>query len=79
MRNPALIRALRASRRYIGVFLLAVIKLVVILGPLMYGIEGEVNGFTSIPRSIYWAIVTLTTVGRATPPPERSRQLLAAF
>ena len=40
--------------------------LVVIMGSLMYVIEGEENGFTSIPRSIYWAIVTLTTVGTAT-------------
>lgn len=55
--------ALRASRRKISVFISAVVLLVVIIGTLMYVIEGEVNGFTSIPRSIYWAIVTLTTVG----------------
>ena len=58
-----LMRALRASRRKITVFLFAVLTMVVILGSLMYIIEGEKNGFTSIPRSIYWAIVTLTTVG----------------
>lgn len=56
-------RALRASRRKISVFLSAVLLLVVIIGALMYVIEGEANGFTSIPRSIYWAIVTMTTVG----------------
>ena len=56
-------RALRASRRKISVFISAVVLLVVIIGALMYVIEGEANGFTSIPRSIYWAIVTLTTVG----------------
>jgi len=56
-------RALRASRRKITVFLLTVLTLVVIIGSLMYVIEGETNGFTSIPRSVYWAIVTLTTVG----------------
>ena len=56
-------RALRASRRKISVFISAVVLLVVIIGALMYVIEGEANGFTSIPRSIYWAIVTMTTVG----------------
>ena len=58
-----LIQALRASSKKITIFLFTVITLVVILGSLMYLIEGEENGFTSIPRSIYWAIVTLTTVG----------------
>ena len=56
-------RALRASSRKISVFLSAVMLLVVIIGALMYVIEGEEHGFTSIPVSIYWAIVTLTTVG----------------
>lgn len=58
-----LTQALRASRRKITIFLFAVFTLVIILGSLMYIIESEENGFTSIPRSIYWAIVTLTTVG----------------
>lgn len=56
-------RALRASRHKIGVFLLTVLSVVVIVGSLMYVIEGPPSGFTSIPVSIYWAIVTLTTVG----------------
>ena len=55
--------ALIASRRKIGIFLVAVMTIVVIIGSLMYIIEGEENGFTSIPRAVYWAIVTLTTVG----------------
>ena len=58
-----LMKALYASRRKIVVFLFAVVSLVVIFGSLMYVIEGKQNGFTSIPRGIYWAIVTLTTVG----------------
>ena len=58
-----LINALIASRRKIGIFLFAVLTLVVILGSLMYVIEGSEHGFTSIPVGIYWAIVTLTTVG----------------
>ena len=55
--------ALRASRFKISVFLLAVLNIVVVVGSLMYLIEGAESGFTSIPRGIYWGIVTLTTVG----------------
>lgn len=58
-----LVKALRASQRKITVFLLTVLTLVVIFGSIMYLIEGDESGFVSIPRSIYWAIVTLTTVG----------------
>ena len=61
--TTVLASALAASRRKIEVFLVTVLTLVVILGSLMYLIEGEENDFDSIPRSIYWAIVTLTTVG----------------
>lgn len=71
--------ALRASRRKISVFISAVVLLVVIIGALMYVIEGEANGFTSIPRSIYWAIVTLTTVGYGDLSPRTSLgQILAS-
>jgi len=55
--------ALRASGRKIGVFIFAVLVIVVICGSAMYVLEGEKSGFNDIPTSIYWAIVTLTTVG----------------
>jgi voltage-gated potassium channel len=56
-------QALAASKNKIIVFLFAVLSLVIVLGTLMYLIETPEAGFTSIPRSIYWTIVTLTTVG----------------
>ena len=59
----SLMKALHASRAKIIVFVGAVFSLTVILGTIMYLVEGGQNGFTSIPRSIYWAVVTLTTVG----------------
>ncbi|MGB0954317.1 MAG: ion transporter [Planctomycetota bacterium] len=65
-----LVNALIASRRKITVFLFAVFALTVVLGSLMYLIEGEVHGFDSIPRGVYWAIVTLTTVGYGDIAPE---------
>lgn len=59
-----IIRALKASRAKITVFLTFVMLMVIIIGALMYLVEGGANpSFSSIPRSIYWAIVTLTTVG----------------
>ena len=58
-----IVKALKQSRYKISVFLFAVLTMVVIIGTMMYLIEGAENGFTSIPRGIYWAIVTLTTVG----------------
>lgn len=56
-------RSLSASRDKIFVFLVAVFSVIIVIGTLMYLVEGEKGGFTSIPRSIYWTIVTITTVG----------------
>lgn len=58
-----LLKAMRASVRKISVFLFVVLSLVLIFGSLLYLIEGDDNGFTSIGVSCYWAITTLTTVG----------------
>jgi len=55
--------AIMATRRKIAVFLTFVLVVVIVMGTLMYVVEGGRNGFTSIPVSIYWAITTLTTVG----------------
>ena len=56
-------RALVASRRKILVFLSAVLMIVLVMGTLMYVVEGPAHGFTSVPTSVYWAITTMTTVG----------------
>ncbi|OUU03958.1 MAG: ion transporter [Flammeovirgaceae bacterium TMED32] len=61
--SRVLIKALVSGRHKILVFLGGVLTLVIIMGTLMYLVEGNENGFDSIPRSIYWAIVTTTTVG----------------
>ena len=56
-------KAILAAQRKIVIFFFSILVLVTILGSVMYLVEGSDNGFTSIPRSIYWAIVTITTVG----------------
>ena len=56
-------QALRASGFKIPIFVIAVVSITVIVGSLMYLVEGPASGFTSIPQGVYWAIVTLTTVG----------------
>lgn len=61
--SAILARSLRESRAKITVFFLAVFALVIVLGSLMYIVEGRTNGFESIPLSIYWAVITVTTVG----------------
>ena len=72
--------ALRASRYKITVFLSWVLLLVFIMGSLMYLIEGEQYGFSSIPKSVYWAVVTLTTVGYGDISPQTGLgQFLAAI
>jgi len=67
-----IVLAIRSSMRKIGVFLFAILNIVIIIGALMYVVEGEANGFDSIPRSIYWAIVTITTVGYGDISPQTS-------
>ncbi|MDA0773335.1 MAG: ion transporter [Bacteroidetes bacterium] len=61
--SNSLMRALKASKAKILVFMFGVLILCVIFGTIMYLVESDASGFTSIPRSIYWCIVTLTTVG----------------
>ena len=58
-----LVATLKASRFKIVVFLITVMSIVVVIGSIIYLIEGPENGFTSIPRGLYWSVVTLTTVG----------------
>lgn len=55
--------ALKASRYKIGIFLYTVVMVIIVIGALMYFIEGQASGFDSIPRSMYWVVVTITTVG----------------
>lgn len=76
----ALVRAVRATRAKIAVFLFAILSATLVLGTAMYVVEGEASGFTSIPRAVYWAIVTVTTVGYGDLAPRTPfGQALAAF
>jgi voltage-gated potassium channel len=75
-----LVEAIKASRGKIAVFLFAVLTSVVVIGATMYVVEGPENGFVNIPISMYWAIVTLTTVGYGDISPQTSLgQFIASF
>jgi voltage-gated potassium channel len=72
--------AVKNSLRKISIFILVVLTTVVILGSIIYLVEGEEHGFTSIPQSVYWAIVTITTVGYGDIAPATPLgQLIASF
>jgi voltage-gated potassium channel len=78
--SQTLIRALKGSKNKIVIFLITIFNLVVIIGTIMYLVEGPLHGFTSIPKSIYWAIVTMTTVGYGDISPQTPiGQLLASM
>ncbi len=75
-----LLSALSQSRHKILVFLYTVGTLVVVFGSMMYVVEGRASGFTSIPQSVYWAIVTMTTVGYGDIAPQTTLgQIIASF
>ncbi|MEC4728304.1 ion transporter [Shewanella sp. D64] len=75
-----LLRAMFQSSRKVFIFFFSVSLIVMVLGAIMYSVEGPANGFTSIPKSIYWTIVTITTVGYGDITPKTSLgQAIAAF
>ena len=75
-----LVATLKASRFKIAVFLITVMSIAVVIGSMIYLIEGPENGFTSIPRGLYWSIVTVTTVGYGDVTPQTGLgQALAAI
>ena len=78
--GEVLMKALASGRHKITVFLMAVFAIAIFMGAVMFVVEGEENGFTSIPRGMYWAIVTMTTVGYGDLVPQSDLgRLLASF
>ncbi len=78
--SSIILRALRVSAPKIIVFLFTIFSLTVIAGAVMYIIEGPENGFTNIPESMYWTIVTITTVGYGDISPQTSiGKMIASF
>ena len=75
-----LVRSMLMAKRKIFIFFISVVVLATIFGSLMYVVEGPENGFTSIPKSIYWTIVTITTVGYGDITPQTAiGQIIAAI
>ena len=78
--SQKLMNALRSSRTKIFVFFFAILIICVVLGTVMYLVEDRESGFTSIPKSVYWSIVTLTTVGYGDIAPQSvAGQFIASF
>lgn len=75
-----LVKALRASRPKIIIFLVTILFIIVIVGALMYTVEGPENGFVDIPESMYWAVVTVSTVGYGDVSPQTNLgKMIASF
>ncbi|MCE9684873.1 ion transporter [Shewanella sp. AS16] len=75
-----LLKAILQSGRKVFIFFFSVSLIIMVLGAIMYVVEGPVNGFSSIPKSIYWTVVTITTVGYGDITPKTNLgQAIAAF
>ncbi len=75
-----LVKALRSSRPKIIIFLATILFIIVIVGAVMYTVEGPENGFVDIPESMYWAVVTVSTVGYGDVSPQTNPgKMIASF